>query len=149
MQGKSLSIICGALTWLIAHENRERYELETTIDTLNKSKNITSSADWLTIQAEEIEVRKKLQKVQLEVNKIKKYDEKIVKIKSRKKDITKTNWFNKVDNETKEDKKEVDESENKDDLDFLIEETEEINSDESESEEEDKYESTKVCIFFK
>lgn len=40
-QGKSLSIICGSLTWLLDHEKKEKLELEKELEVLLKSEDDT------------------------------------------------------------------------------------------------------------
>ncbi|RZB39133.1 putative ATP-dependent RNA helicase DDX11, partial [Asbolus verrucosus] len=90
-QGKSLSIICGAIRWLKDHNNREKNALKTRIDALELQKrNITSnSSDWLSTQSQEIELTRQINELKIEQNKINEYDVRIEKLKKKKNDIKK------------------------------------------------------------
>lgn len=142
-----MSIICGALRWLKDHETRERFELNETVQLLKieKEKLSSSGDDWLSSQSQDIEITKKLQTLQLEINKINKNDEKIAKLKSQKKDIEKNKFKS---NEKKEiEKLEWVNDENEEDTEFLLEDNINLNlDDESDNDEEveDAYEGIKV-----
>lgn len=142
-----MSIICGALRWLKDHETRERFELNETVQLLKieKEKLSSSGDDWLSSQSQEIEITKKLQTLQLEINKIIKNDEKIAKLKSQKKYIEKNKFKS---NEKKDIQKlESVNDENEEDIEFLLEDNIDLNLDvESDNDEEveDAYEGIKV-----
>lgn len=74
--GKSLSIICGALKWLIDHEKSEKQELISAIAEIDKKmKNCTvSSDDWFTVQTEQIELNAEKQPVQSKLNALVEYE---------------------------------------------------------------------------
>lgn len=107
--------------------------------------------DWLSSQSKEIELTRMLNSLRIEQDKIKKYDEKIQKLKTIKetKFSKKRKYFNKERNEDKNDLVDVSEK-NIDDEDVLLEEhlqnNEESLSDEEE--EERNYHPVKVikCI---
>lgn len=143
-----MSIICGALRWLTDHEKREREELEKTVVSLNdEKKNINSSnTDWLSSQAEEIEINKKLQQLKLEIDKITKFDEKINKIKSKKKELNKSKWLDKVDKSEKPDELKEEDiiSKENEDNEFLLDDNLDLDSDDEQNDDIDKFEGTKV-----
>ncbi|CAG2063951.1 unnamed protein product, partial [Timema podura] len=65
--GKSLSVICGALTWLCHHEERERHTLSSICNSLIDAKNQLNKAggdDWLNQQTEEVKITQQLKEVQ-------------------------------------------------------------------------------------
>lgn len=109
---------------------------------------LKNSDDWLSSQAEEIEATRKLQHVQNELNKIKKFDDKIKKLRSKKKISTKPKWLEKnvkkeediLRNEFMNENKD-----NEDDTEFLLENID-ASDDEKEEEIENKYEPTKIFI---
>lgn len=80
LQGKSLSIVCGAVRWLKDHNDRIRNHLNKKISTLEeeKAKIASESNDWLSSQAKEIEITRKLNELKLEHNMIMDYDKKIL-----------------------------------------------------------------------
>ncbi|KAF5308905.1 hypothetical protein FQR65_LT00605 [Abscondita terminalis] len=85
--GKSLSIICGALRWLKDHNERERNEITDNIKSIEKSisKLGSKTDDWITAQAEEIELTRKLNKLKIYQNNITEYDKKIDKLSQKRK----------------------------------------------------------------
>lgn len=141
-QGKSLSIICGALKWLIDHNEWERNKLTTQIKSLESEKQKLSSeiTDWLCSQSKEIEVTRKLNSLKLENNKINDYDLRIAEIKNRKKvKIDRKKYYKKNDAEVKD----LEETAVEED-DILLDEADVVEEDEEEVEEH-KYEPIKVC----
>lgn len=105
------------------------------------------SNDWLLSQAKEIEITRKLNELNISINKVSEYENKINKILSRKKQKANKSKFVKI-NEIKNgimdslnylddlNKKEVDENLNEDD--FLLEESTNVKDDEETSDNEDE-----------
>lgn len=154
-QGKSLSIICGALRWLKDHETRERSELNNTINSLKTEKEkLSASGDhWLSTQGQEIEITRKLQQLQLTLNKLQQNDEKIAKLKCKKKVlesnnkkfVTKSDNLDVVKNDDALSNFDGEEMENKEDLEYLLEEVDQIDEESDHEDKEDsKYEGVKV-----
>ncbi|XP_012539548.1 ATP-dependent DNA helicase DDX11 [Monomorium pharaonis] len=88
--GKSLSLICGALRWLIDHEERRKQELTSAIAEIdNKLKSCEKPSDnWFTVQTEQIELNAKKQPLQAKLNALLEYErerEKLKKIVESKK----------------------------------------------------------------
>lgn len=85
-QGKSLSLICGALCWLRDHEERKRRQLKAAIAQLDLMKNCDggSETDWLTQQIQQSQVLQQRQKLQQQLNKILCNDEKLEELRKRK-----------------------------------------------------------------
>ncbi|CAL1679080.1 unnamed protein product [Lasius platythorax] len=88
--GKSLSLICGALKWLIDHEKWKKQELTSIIAEIdNKIKNCEKPSDnWFTVQTEQIELNTQRQPLQDKLNAFLEYEserEKFKKIVESKK----------------------------------------------------------------
>lgn len=73
--GKSLSLICSALTWLIDNKNRrrrrlddEKNELISTIEELKREE--LDSTDWLGIQTRRQDLNRRLNEINLELEKV-------------------------------------------------------------------------------
>lgn len=81
--GKSLSLICGALKWLIDHEKWRKQELISIIAEIdNKVKNCEkSSDDWFTVQTEQIELNKQKEPLQAKLNALLEYEDERIKLK--------------------------------------------------------------------
>ncbi|XP_011638636.2 LOW QUALITY PROTEIN: ATP-dependent DNA helicase DDX11 [Pogonomyrmex barbatus] len=94
--GKSLSLICGALKWLIDHERWRKQELTSVIAEIDdKIKSCEKPSDnWFTVQTEQIELNAKKQPLQATLNALLEYEnerEKLKKlIESKKASQTKT-----------------------------------------------------------
>lgn len=94
--GKSLSIICGALKWLIDHETLEKQKLISAIVEIDKKiKNCNISSDnWFAAQTEQIELNAEKQPIQSKLNALVEYEgerEKLKKlVESKKTAKTKT-----------------------------------------------------------
>ncbi|XP_020282942.1 ATP-dependent DNA helicase DDX11 [Pseudomyrmex gracilis] len=150
--GKSLSIICGALKWLIDHEKWEKQKLLSAIEEIDeKLKNCNISSDnWFAEQTEQIELNAEKQPLQSKLNALVDYEgekEKFKKlIESKKTAGTKT--IKKLKQystkHTTEQFAESSKSEKEDDLDVCdIEKNlilEDVLSNSESSEEEDKEE---------
>ncbi|XP_047355930.1 ATP-dependent DNA helicase DDX11 isoform X1 [Vespa velutina] len=83
--GKSLSIICGALKWLIDHEKLQKEELNSKINDLdNKIKMIeATSNDWFLCQTEQMEFNLQKRELQSKLDAISKYEKKMQQYKER------------------------------------------------------------------
>ncbi|KAI4487393.1 hypothetical protein M0804_005542 [Polistes exclamans] len=83
--GKSLSVICGALKWLLDHEKLQKDELNSEITDLdNKIKMIEdSSNDWFSCQTEQMEYNHKKKELQSKLDAITKYEKKIQQYKEK------------------------------------------------------------------
>lgn len=66
-QGKSLSIICGAIKWLKDHNEHKKKLLSDQIAVLEleKEKFANEEQDWFTSQSKEIEVTRKLNELKV------------------------------------------------------------------------------------
>lgn len=87
-QGKSLSIICGALRWLGDYNERLHKNLLEKIqkleDEARKSMDDAAEvADWFSAKTREIELTRMLYAFKLEYNKLLEYDAKIEKLKTK------------------------------------------------------------------
>ncbi|XP_019886547.1 ATP-dependent DNA helicase DDX11 isoform X2 [Ooceraea biroi] len=82
--GKSLSLICGALRWLVDHEKWKKQELISTIaDIDEKIKSYEKSSDnWFSIQAEQIQLKAKRQPLQLKLDALVEYENERAKLKN-------------------------------------------------------------------
>jgi chromosome transmission fidelity protein 1 len=85
LQGKSLSLICGALKWLKDHEEREKRELTNHLSELKISET-ADDGDWLSAQSKNIEKERARLQVQANLDKINKKNEKIKKIRESYRD---------------------------------------------------------------
>lgn len=89
--GKSLSIICGALKWLVDHEKWRKQELTSAIAQIDDKLKIyeeKSSDDWFTVQTEKIELNAEKQPLTGKLNALLEYEgerEKLKKIVESKK----------------------------------------------------------------
>lgn len=88
--GKSLSLICGALRWLIDHEKRTKQELTSTIAEIDsRIKSCEKPSDnWFTVQTEQIELNAEKQPLQAKLSALLEYEgerEKLKKIVESKK----------------------------------------------------------------
>ncbi|XP_044253892.1 ATP-dependent DNA helicase DDX11 [Tribolium madens] len=84
--GKSLSILCGAIRWLKDHNTYQRETLKSQIEELEIKKRQVSnnSTDWLSTQAQEIELTRQINELKIQQNKIDEYDKKIENLKKKK-----------------------------------------------------------------
>lgn len=88
-QGKSLSLICGALRWLQDHEQRKREELKAAIARLDSTKDCNGGDDfdWLSQQAQQVRVLQQRQQLQQQLNKILSKDEKLEQLRKCKEKV--------------------------------------------------------------
>lgn len=84
IQGKSLSIICGALTWLTNHEEREVKNLEVALEKLEPSQK-QSTHDWLSAQIKERENKALMRQLKQKLDRIHIRNESIKKIRDHSK----------------------------------------------------------------
>lgn len=81
--GKSLSLICGALKWLVDHEKWKKEELTSTIAKIDdKLKSCEKLSDnWFTVQTEQIELNAEKQPLQAKLNAFLEYEGQREKLK--------------------------------------------------------------------
>lgn len=93
--GKSMSIICGALKWLLDYEKQQRNQLTTAISELDEQikQYNDSSINWFFVQSQQIELNNKRQILQTKLNNIFQYEQR----KNTLKEITR-NIYNKKKN---------------------------------------------------
>lgn len=74
--GKSLSLICGALKWLVDHERWRKQELTSTIAEIDsKIKSCEKPLDnWFTVQTEQIQLNAEKQPLQAKLNALLEYE---------------------------------------------------------------------------
>ncbi|XP_021933898.1 ATP-dependent DNA helicase DDX11 isoform X2 [Zootermopsis nevadensis] len=85
--GKSLSLICGALRWLSDHEDRIRRQLRTAIAQLDAVANNNDDGgdfDWLTQQAQHVQVTQQRYQLQQRLDKILRSDQKLEQLRKRR-----------------------------------------------------------------
>lgn len=82
--GKSMSLICGALTWLMAHEKLRKEELISAITVIdNKLKDCKkSSDDWFLVQTTQMQLNNTRQMLQANLDKILEYERQKERYKS-------------------------------------------------------------------
>lgn len=81
-QGKTLSIICGAVCWLFDHEKRELKQLQTTLDLLAKKKEeLSNDDDWIVGQAKLVEQHHKVYEINLMIKALEDFNVNIEHIK--------------------------------------------------------------------
>ncbi|KAJ9588736.1 hypothetical protein L9F63_017971 [Diploptera punctata] len=149
--GKSLSLICGALRWLLDHEKRERQQLQNSIAELDTKKddNDGEDTDWLKQQVEQVKITQQRQLLQLQLNKILRNDEKLEQLRKRKEKKIERNFMKKTENvkqEVENDQPPANNSTADDDADILLEDViADADCEESDPENEDeKYKGVKV-----
>ncbi|PBC29683.1 ATP-dependent DNA helicase DDX11 isoform X1 [Apis cerana] len=93
--GKSMSIICGALKWLLDYEEQQKNQLTTAISELDQQikQYNDSSVNWFFVQSQQIELNNKRQILQTKLNSIFQYEQR----KNTLKEITR-NIYNKRKN---------------------------------------------------
>lgn len=87
--GKSMSIICGALKWLLDYEELQKDELTSAISELDEQikQYINSTDNWFSVQTQQIELNRKRQALQIKLNNIVQYEQKKNSLKERTKSI--------------------------------------------------------------
>ncbi|GJQ82856.1 hypothetical protein Trydic_g2595 [Trypoxylus dichotomus] len=146
--GKSLSIICAVIRWLKDHNEKERNDLSDNINLLESEKEKLDKelTDWITVQAEGIEINRKLNTLRIENNKLAEYDKKMQLLSDKKRQVKKNKYVKpKMDEAIVEE--DVFRNEGDDD-DLVLEEilSSVVESELSDEENEDKYEPIQVFI---
>lgn len=87
--GKSMSIICGALKWLLDYEKLQKDELTSAISELDEQikQYINSTDNWFYVQTQQIELNRKRQALQTKLNNIVQYEQKKNSLKERTKGV--------------------------------------------------------------
>ena len=94
-----MSIICGALKWLLDYEKVQKDELTSAISELDEQikQYINSTDNWFSVQTQQIELNRKRQALQTKLNNIVQYEQKKNSLKER----TKSTNSKKKDSSTK------------------------------------------------
>ncbi|XP_043460879.1 ATP-dependent DNA helicase DDX11 isoform X4 [Leptopilina heterotoma] len=154
--GKSLSIICGAVKWLLDHELHEKNNLITKIKEINdKIDELTKECgdDWFSLQTQQLRLTNERQLLQAKLDAMVKFDEKKNKLKQRLKQEKKTKKpyvKSKIPVNAEKENLKTDDKENPiediNDQDLLLNEA---NSESDASDEDESLELYKNCkIFF-
>ncbi|KAI4500244.1 hypothetical protein M0802_004661 [Mischocyttarus mexicanus] len=152
--GKSLSVICGALKWLLDHEKLQKEELDSKITDLdNKIKMIeNTSNDWFLCQTEQMEFNFKKKELESKLDAIIKYEKKIQQYKEKidKKNKKEKKAYIKLRSNPSD--KHIDDNESIDpendeiDKDLLL--INELSDSENSADEEEVQESSHTKIYF-
>ncbi|OXU22266.1 hypothetical protein TSAR_001674 [Trichomalopsis sarcophagae] len=163
--GKTLSIICGALKWLIDNEARQKSRLlekQVELDAKIKEIEDKNMNDWFSVQTEQIELNQNKQFLQKKLDALAKQEEKKIKYKERVKQYNEQckknkqysydNWRNRKKNDEKieSQKGEIDGTKSRDNLideDLILKDID-CRSDSSEDEETAEESSANCKIFF-
>lgn len=81
-QGKTLSIICGAVLWLLDHEKRELRQLKATLAMISKKNDeYNNDDDWILGQAKVIEQQRKIYEINLKIQSLEEFNNNIIQMK--------------------------------------------------------------------
>lgn len=81
-QGKTLSIICGTMRWLLDHEEREQRQLKKTLEKLAKENELNNDDDdWINGQAKLLEQQRKIHEINLMMKSLEEFNNNIEQIK--------------------------------------------------------------------
>jgi len=82
-QGKTLSIICGAVLWLLDHEKRELRQLKATLAMISKINDEYNNDDddWILGQAKVIEQQRKIYEINLKIQSLEEFNNNIIQMK--------------------------------------------------------------------
>ncbi|XP_033190032.2 ATP-dependent DNA helicase DDX11 [Bombus vancouverensis nearcticus] len=152
--GKSMSIICGALKWLLDYEKLQKDELTSAISELDEQikQYINSTDNWFYVQTQQIELNRKRQALQTKLNNIVQYEQKKNSLKektkgvnSKKKDSSTKFATSSAKDRSEIDKNSVDTNNEKGSIEeeLLLEDVEHSESSEDEDKEE-IYENIKI-----
>lgn len=166
--GKTLSLMCGALKWLLDHKNLNRIDLNEQINQLDiaikksEAEN-AKSLDWLSDQYNSLQQKERLNELKEQLNALNEYEQKIVDMQKKWQDDVRRNkrtgmYIGSKTKQTKElhnqdESNESDSNAISDDADteFIIDDIDDIDNDESKELpdpfdcDENKYRDTKVC----
>ncbi|XP_015593947.1 ATP-dependent DNA helicase DDX11 isoform X2 [Cephus cinctus] len=155
--GKSLSIICGALKWLLDHEERQKSDLIEKIQEIDssiKESEKKADHDWFFVQSSQLEFAAERRILQQKLNMIIKHNEKREKLKERVQNNkeNKKRYYKPKPGKSKDSLKDIDqdskEGEAKNDTideDFLLDDfLEHSDSSEDEDTQEDIYKNSKI-----
>lgn len=148
--GKSLSLICGALKWLVDHEKCKKEELTSAIAEIDgKIENYEKPTDdWFSVQTEQIQLNREKQTFQAKLNAILEFEGEKGKFKRiiESNKVAKTKATQKVRQQFRNSQKKTTDQDKTEDVDSDVHDTEKdliledpLSSSES-SEEEDKEE---------
>ncbi|XP_055715290.1 putative ATP-dependent RNA helicase DDX11-like protein 8 [Phlebotomus papatasi] len=149
--GKTLSLLCGALTWLCDHEDKVKEDLREKLRDLQQKidqeeKNSASSNDWIDSQYATIRLKEDLMSQRQILDKILEYEKKIEGIRARKiKEIReKKKWRTSERKKPEEEMENPEESLPSTEEDFLIEENEGEEEEPVEQNPPEKHRNTKI-----
>uniref|UniRef100_A0A146L2S9 DNA 5'-3' helicase n=1 Tax=Lygus hesperus TaxID=30085 RepID=A0A146L2S9_LYGHE len=149
--GKSLSLICGALSWLRDHEERLSDELERAISRIASEKpsiQEQNSGDWLSIQIKQAANDNIAHVLRHKMDKINRDKKRLAEIRSRIKDKTYTTSKNR-ENTSNQITEETDAFEDKpEDCDLVLQDDIEDPSKDNDEDEESNNEDPPVKIIF-
>lgn len=132
MQGKSLSIICGAIKWLKDHKQLEKQNLLDELAKCEEEKKENAEAnDWLSSQSKEIEISKRLNDLKLRLSRIQDYEKMLEDLRNHEKVASKSEFKFKTNVTIKD---EDDGRDDSDDENILIED---VNCIQDESSDDD------------
>ena len=106
--GKSLSLICGALTWFIQHEKTRRIKLQNQINHAKANEMDDGGDDWFSAQCKQLAEKDVTQQAERELKALQLKDERMQELRVRRKTI-KRSEYDKIDVEFDELFKNVDE----------------------------------------
>ncbi|CAK9814513.1 ATP-dependent DNA helicase DDX11 [Anthophora plagiata] len=152
--GKSMSIICGALKWLLDYEEFQRNELNTAISEVDEKikECINSSDNWFSVQTQQIELNTKRQIIQAKLNSILQYEQKkntlkeVIEKLNKKQESQNHTVLSSIKNKVEAGNvliNKINENESIEE-NLLLEDIQDSGSSEDEEKEEETYESTKI-----
>jgi chromosome transmission fidelity protein 1 len=106
--GKSLSLICGALTWFMQYEKHRKLQLQRQIDDCNALQNDDNGEDWFSAAVKQSATRDKKHLFEKELKTIKVKEERMQELKMRR-NLIKRSEYDKIGNEFDELFKDVNE----------------------------------------
>ncbi|CAL7940588.1 unnamed protein product [Xylocopa violacea] len=150
--GKSMSIICGALKWLLDYEENQKDQLNAAISELDEQikKCSNTCENWFSVQTQQIELNGKRQILQAKLNAILQYERERNALKETTKNTRKkkkshsqitqnsTSKEKTENNPIEDDEKEIMEEE------LLLEDTQKSDSSDDENKEEEAHENIKI-----
>ncbi|CAH0386974.1 unnamed protein product [Bemisia tabaci] len=158
--GKSLSMICGTLCWLLKHEEREKKELEEAISKLEaaiKKSDAEAGDDWLSAQGVTMKLKQEKIEARMKLEGLIKNEDRIKAIRSKKERSEKKKVYNKsktagpksAENENEGPEKPTNYDDDEDILledDILLKTNVDIDDEDEDKENEDLYSGVKVIF---